>query len=669
MHLKGIYQNEEKIKNLIKKPLGNITQPKKYYLVNNDWFKNYKKIYKYNYYLNILENSDEKLICNLKIQNIPKEFKDNHTLEANTTKILNKYEAPIDFQLIDKNIFDKILKDINDKNNPQIQSDMVYPISFGGDKIFIDINNIYFIFSSKQQNYKLEYIFELKNDNIKNFCSNCENNENFEKFMAKYDIDFSSKNEQNIINDNLDIIGNFVNIEQKNWVKIDKPNHCLGLENIGATCYMNATIQCLCNVFNLKKKFQDKNLMYKYINKGDCPLTKEFYKLVNNLWKYPKKKNYYTPTDFKNCISKMNPLFKGIAANDSKDLIIFIYETIHAEINKQRSYNIDINDNQELALFRKDYYSKNCSFLIDIFYFEQQSELTCLNCNYTKISYNIANIIIFPLEKVREYMIKKSPHGFISVTLDNCFENYQEAELLNGENQIYCNNCYRMSNATTGNKIFTSPEVMTIILNRGKGLEFDVNFEYPIHLNVDKYVMDKTCKNNNYELIAVLSHIGPSGMSGHFIAFCRSPEDNRWYIYNDAQVTECYDPRYHNDDMIEGLPYVLFYQKIDVNKKNNNSQDNNVDDIYMNDENENYIEDPNQITLFFKYDDKEFYLDTNKDNRIRDLIKELNRRYGIPKDSSLYLEGDNELSLLEYYNKISQYPKIKNNSKIVVVKN
>ena len=80
-------------------------------------------------------------------------------------------------------------------------------------------------------------------------------------------------------------------------------------------------------------------------------------------------------------------------------------------------------------------------------------------------------------------------------------------------------------------------------------------------------------------------------------------------------------------------------------------------------------EDPNQITLFFKYDDKEFYLDTNKDKRILDLIKELNKRYGIPKDSSLYLEGDNELILLEYYNKISQYPKIKNNSKIVVVKN
>ena len=664
MHLKGIYQNEEKIKNLIKKPLGNITQPKKYYLVNNDWFKNYKKIYKYDYYLNVLENSDEKLICNLKIQNIPKEFKDNHTLEANTTKILNKYDAPIDFELIDKNIFDKILKDINDKNNPQIQSDMIYPISFGGDKIFIDINNIYFIFSSKQQNYKLEYIFELKNDNIKNFCSNCENNENFEKFMAKYDIDFSSKNEQNIINDNLDIIGNFVNIEQKNWVKIDKPNHCLGLENIGATCYMNATIQCLCNVFNLKKKFQDKNLMYKYINKGDCPLTKEFYKLVNNLWKYPKKKNYYTPTDFKNCISKMNPLFKGIAANDSKDLIIFIYETIHAEINKQKKYNKDISDNQELALFRNDYYSKNCSFLIDIFYFEQQSELTCLNCNYTKISYNIANIIIFPLEKVREYMIKKSPHGFISVTLDNCFENYQEVELLNGENQIYCNNCYRMSNATTGNKIFTSPEVMTIILNRGKGLEFEVNFEYPLEIDINKYIIDKSSTGNfKYTLICVLCHYGPSGMAGHFIAFCLSPEDGNWYCYNDSQVSQCKDPRYENNGSIEGIPYVLFYQKSEVNKKQN-SIINNIINI------NNDIEDkknPSSIDLIFNYEEKQFNLSVSKSMKIKNVIKKLKKEYDIiPNNIGLYFFNNGNFDKLDESNFIKDYD-IKNNSELTIL--
>ena len=647
IHLKEINENENKIKNLIKKSLGNITNPKKFYLVNNDWIQNYKKVYNYKYIINSLNNRDEKLIHILKLKNIPKEFKDSHILEPNINKILNKYDAPIDFELINKNTFDKILKDINEKNNPKLQSDMIYPVSFGENKIFININNIYFIYSSKGQDYKLQYIIDLMNDDIKNFCSNYENNENFEQFMAKYGIDFSSINEQNIIDDNLKLIGNFVNIEKKNKVKNVEPNHCLGLENLGATCYMNATIQCLCNVFKLKENFQDKNQMYEYIHKGKCPLTKEFYKLVNSLWKKPKKKNYYTPTDFKNCISKMNPLFKGIAANDSKDLIIFIYETIHAEINTQKIYNKDISDNQELALFRNDYYSKNCSFLIDIFYFEQQSELTCLNCNFTKISYNIANIIIFPLEKVREYMIKKSPQGFISVTLDNCFENYQEVELLSGENQIYCNTCFRMSNATTGNKLFTGPEVMTIILNRGKGLEFEVNFEYPLEINLNKYIMDKSSTRNfKYKLICVLCHYGPSGMAGHFIAFCLSPVDGNWYCYNDSQVSQIKDPRYENNGSIEGIPYVLFYQKYDYSKDEKNQ---------------------NLITLNFNYSEKQYYLSVDKNIKVKALIKKLNKEYSnIPKNIGLlFFNNNGKYVELDESDSIKDY-KLTDNSEITI---
>ena len=51
-----------------------------------------------------------------------------------------------------------------------------------------------------------------------------------------------------------------------------------------------------------------------------CKLIKEFSKLVNNLWKeISGNKNYYTPTDFKICISKMNPLFNEISVNDRKE--------------------------------------------------------------------------------------------------------------------------------------------------------------------------------------------------------------------------------------------------------------------------------------------------------------------------------------------------------------
>ena len=98
-------------------------------------------------------------------------------------------------------------------------------------------------------------------------------------------------------------------------------------------------------------------------------------------------------------------------------------------------------------------------------------------------------------------------------------------------------------------KMIKSPEVITIFLNRR---EFDVEFEYPLVINIDKY---NTSKNNDYELICVLTHIGPSGMAGHFIAICKSRIDKKWYLFNDQTVTKSS----YKDALNKGTPYILFY--------------------------------------------------------------------------------------------------------------
>ena len=46
-----------------------------------------------------------------------------------------------------------------------------------------------------------------------------------------------------------------------------------------------------------------------------------------------------------------------------------------------------------------------------------------------------------------------------------------------------------------------------------------------------------------------------------FISHCLSPIDNKWYTYNDLIVNEVYD--FKSQILNQGLPYLLFYQKID----------------------------------------------------------------------------------------------------------
>ena len=590
----------------------------------------------------------------------------------------DNFNYPINFELVEKNLFEPIIKDLNTQNNINLKINQCYDVLLGDKKIFVQDNTnkkINFFSSFDYEKYELEYIIDFYNENFFNFININNDKKSFEEIISEYGIDLTEKYRQPILNSILDITGMLINIKSKPNIPLREPKHFLGLENIGEPCCLNATMQCLSHISNIKKYFKNRKLVFNDINSKNCPLTRDICYIINNLWKKSYNgKNYFTLRFFIDTLSKMNLLFKNIIEEDIKDLIIFIYETIHNEINNPAPYNETYNYfiDQDLLKFRNNYYSNNSSFLIKTSYFEQQNEIRCMNCNFSKISYNISNIIIFPLEKVREYLEKKI-FGFISVTLENCFENYQEPEMLFGQNQIYCNSCNCLSNAVTANKIFTSPEVLTIILYRG---EFNINFEYPLFLDIDKYIMDKSQKNNKYELICVLAHLGPSKISGNFIAFCKSPVDKQWYCYNDENVSECSEPRFQNNNENEVTPYVLFYQKCNhgIFEKNNSNNshinyiNNNIS--YSNGFKNEGKQDNNSITLYFNYNEKElplFLVQRKKKISPSFLVNELRSNFDyIPENILLFIQIDDEVLNLEDYLTDN---KLKDGDKIIIVEN
>ena len=411
-----------------------------------------------------------------------------------------------------------------------------------------------------------------------------------------------------------------------------------GLENVGATCYMNATLQCFYHVKALSENIiNDKNInrnlkltcCFKDLIEDltGCKIRKKFF-ISRKLFKEDDSlKDSIKPTNFKNVLSEMNPLFKGVQANDSKDLILFLLETMDKELtlrNNRTNQMMIFNSNSLKDMEPQNFKKYHNSIFSEIFYGFQKSVMKCCRCNKELPTYSVFNFVIFPLEKIYNdlnnqsnmqqnnnmnnyymnnnmnmfgnsnynmYMYSNNYNIFRNninnfnkfnapttinpisrmrinninkqekkkLSLNDCFKMNKNLENLTGENQIFCNNCRSKQNAIMYDEIHKAPNVLIIILNRGKGNSFECDIDFPMELNLSEHISNPASPKN-YELIGVISHLGESSMEGHFIAYCKH-FDEGWYLFNDAIVRQ--DP---GKGVYNGVPYILFYKNKNWNK-------------------------------------------------------------------------------------------------------
>ena len=342
---------------------------------------------------------------------------------------------------------------------------------------------------------------------------------------------------------------------------------------------MNSTIQCLSNIKYLSDYLIKHYGKYEIFDIKSKPLSIAFSSLVYDL--FTTKKKYIAPNLFKKIIGKLNPLFEGNYEVDAKDLIFFLLEKLHKELNiknnSSEQSNIDYAqlekdsfiEQKMLKHFIKDYTEKNRSIISDTFYGIIRSTMKCNTCHRIRYSFQTFNFLIFQLKNVKEYIqqIFGKNNNYKIINIYDAFDCDKKEVILDGDNMIYCNSCKGLNPGTYQQIIYSLPKVLIIVLNRGKNnQDFNEDFIFPkeLDLSIENYVILNN-NNTHFYLQSVITHLGESYAGGHFIAYCRNGPKEDFLCYNDVFVSKVTI----NDAMSSNIsgnlyesrtPYILVYQ-------------------------------------------------------------------------------------------------------------
>ena len=184
-------------------------------------------------------------------------------------------------------------------------------------------------------------------------------------------------------------------------------NGITGLQNLGNTWFMNSSIQCLSNSYALTKYF----LIEKYkteINSNNVlgtggKLAVQFARLLNEMWN--EESPVVTPWSFKKIVGNFQPMFSGFAQHDSAELLSFVLDGIHEDLNrvKQKPYyelpDIIPGTPEHIVaqLSWKYHLLRNQSIIVDMMHAQYKSTLCCPRCNNISVTYDPYMMLSLPI--------------------------------------------------------------------------------------------------------------------------------------------------------------------------------------------------------------------------------------------------------------------------------
>jgi ubiquitin carboxyl-terminal hydrolase 36/42 len=308
-----------------------------------------------------------------------------------------------------------------------------------------------------------------------------------------------------------------------------------GLVNLGNTCFINASLQCLANTPPLVQWL----LCNSHYPCCRVKLEKQFclfceaeriVKLIhskNSNSSFSSSVGAANPNNIVRRIKDISTTFKiGRQEDASEFLICLIDKIVDACLRSSQPP-------ERLRPSSGTSYEQLChsqTIFHDLFGLVLRSRVVCSRCRHTSDTFEVQYTWIVGVRNHTD--VRQSLQQFVC------------RETLSGENLYRCIKCKQLVQAI---KRYTLHKASKILLINLKRFEFGKNshklshlIRYPEYLNVSPYMSDESLNDQslNYRLYAVLVHVGSSMHSGHYFSYVRSP-NNRWYKADDTTMTQC----------------------------------------------------------------------------------------------------------------------------------
>ncbi|KAG0048766.1 hypothetical protein BGZ83_006323 [Gryganskiella cystojenkinii] len=275
----------------------------------------------------------------------------------------------------------------------------------------------------------------------------------------------------------------------------------VGLKNLGATCYANASLQ----VWFHDPAFRD--CIYRCEPKAYVDVSKDALHQLQMLFAYMDKgqKSFCSPLSLVECLG-----LNTKTEQDAQEFGSLLMSKIENELQQQ--------DDPQLRTFIKSHFQGSYNY-----------STICKKCKTTSI------------RPCTFYELRLNIED--NWSLKDCLNDFLKPENLVGDDKYSCDVCQSLQNATRKTEMETMPEVLNMQLMRFK---FDTktwikekSFEkvtFPETMDMADLVGSD--ESLLYDLSAVLVHSGDTLETGHYLTYVQHPESKKWFVCNDEAVLE-----------------------------------------------------------------------------------------------------------------------------------